>query len=296
MPARGNEGRGPGQGRGALVGPALGEVAVIEVGRIGRRNRLLGGGGGGEPVCPAVAPGAGAAEGSRPHSERIVKIRDLTPGPPTQLLRGSPQQNLHILEQARFVDELKSQHGMSLAEIARQLSRSKAWVSLRLGLIAPLSPVAREALFSGAFPVYSYLYSLRRFRRVNSQAEVDQFIGALRGQKLSVREIEGLAHGFFRGPEFFRKEILRGNFGLALEQMQQAPADPDSCSELERVFLHDLELTQKTMTRVITKSADPRLQSPAFLAQCNLLTAILLSQNQAFVKTLRHLHDHTAKT
>jgi hypothetical protein len=50
------------------------------------------------------------------------------------------------------------------------------------------------------------------------------------------------------------------------------------------------------MTRVITKSADPRLQSPAFLAQCNLLTAILLSQNQAFVKTLRHLHDHTAKT
>jgi hypothetical protein len=139
----------------------------------------------------------------------------------TQLLRGSPQQGLHLLEQARFVDELKSQHGMSAAEIAQQLSRSKAWVSLRLGLIAQLSPTAWEALFAGAFPVYSYLYSLGRFRRVNSQAEVDQFIGALRGKKLSVREIEGLARGFFRAPESFRQEILQGNFGLAL-QIQEA--------------------------------------------------------------------------
>jgi hypothetical protein len=214
----------------------------------------------------------------------------------TQLLRGSPHQGLHLLEQARFVDELKSQHGMSLAEIAQQLSRSKAWVSLRLGLIASLSPIAKDALFTGAFPVYSYLYSLRRFRRVNSQADIDQFIGALRGKKLSVREIEGLAHGFFRGPESFRQEILQGNFGLALRHIQEAPPDPDSCSEFERVFLHDLELTQKTMGRVMTKSLDPRLQSPPFLAQCNLLTALLLSQTTAFLKTLRHLHDHSAKT
>lgn len=214
----------------------------------------------------------------------------------TQLLRGSPHQGLHLLEQARFVDELKSQHGMGIAEIAQQLSRSKAWVSLRLGLIAQLSPTARDALFTGAFPVYSYLYSLRRFRRVNSQADIDQFISALRGKKLSVREIDGLAHGFFRGPESFRQEILQGNLALALEQIQQAPPDPDSCSDFERVFLHDLELTQKAMGRVMTKSLDPRLHSPAFLVQCNLLTAVLLSQTTAFVKTLRHLHDHTAKT
>lgn len=214
----------------------------------------------------------------------------------SQLLRGSPHQGLHLLEQARFVDELKSQHGLGIAEIAQALSRSKAWVSLRLGLIAQLSPTAREALFTGAFPVYSYLYSLRRFRRVNSQAEIDQFIGALRGKKLSVREIEGLAHGFFRGPESFRQEILQGNFGLALQHIQQAPSDPDSCSEFERVFLHDLEVTDKAMHRVMTKSLDPRLQSRAYLAQCNLLTAAVLSRAAAFLKTLRHLHDHTGKT
>jgi hypothetical protein len=84
-----------------------------------------------------------------------------------QLLRGSRHHALHLLEQARFVDELKTGRGMNVAEIAQQLSRSKAWVSLRLGLIAQLSPAVSQALFSGDFPVCAFLYSLRPFRRLN---------------------------------------------------------------------------------------------------------------------------------
>ena len=57
-----------------------------------------------------------------------------------QLLRGARHHALHLLEQARFVDELKTERGMSVAEIAQQLSRSKAWVSMRLGLMAEMSP------------------------------------------------------------------------------------------------------------------------------------------------------------
>lgn len=82
---------------------------------------------------------------------------------------------------------------------------------------------------------------------------------------------------------------------MALKQIQQAPPDPDSCSEFERVFLRDLELTQKAMKRVMTKSLDPQLQSAAYLAQCHLLTSFLLNQTTAFLKTLRHLNDHTSK-
>jgi len=37
-----------------------------------------------------------------------------------------------ILEQAAFIDELKNARQMSVAEIAAELSRSKAWVSVRL--------------------------------------------------------------------------------------------------------------------------------------------------------------------
>ncbi|MCZ7639299.1 MAG: hypothetical protein M5U12_26605 [Verrucomicrobia bacterium] len=87
-----------------------------------------------------------------------------------------------MLEQARFLDELKGTGGLSLAEIAQQVGRSPAWVSLRLGVLAELSPLVCGALFDGTFPVYSYLYTLRPFRRLNGAAAIDEFVAALRGK------------------------------------------------------------------------------------------------------------------
>lgn len=210
-----------------------------------------------------------------------------------QLLRASRPRALHLLEEARFVDELHGVRGLGIADIAEQLARSKAWVSLRLGLIAQLTPVVREALFAGDFPVYSYLYTLRPFRRLPEfgSEDLDAFVQVLRGKKLSVRQIEGLAHGFFRGPESFRAEILAGNLSLPLRQIEDVPRDPDACTEFERILLQDLELTGKSMLRVISKSRDPRLQSPPFLAQCHLLSATLLGRAGVFTQSLRHLHD-----
>jgi hypothetical protein len=208
-----------------------------------------------------------------------------------QLLRGAKDQSLSLLEQARFVDELKNTRDLSVPEIAAQLSRSKAWVSLRLGLLAHMSPVVREQLFAGAFPVYSYMYTLREFMRLNGAAQVDAFVQALSGKKLSIRQIEQLAHGFFRGPESFRAEILQGNVALALKHLDQAPPDPDGCSEFERVLLHDLEVLQKYQQRVSGKCADSRLKSRAFFAQAHLLTSGILSRTTAFHQTLTQFHD-----
>ena len=196
-----------------------------------------------------------------------------------------------LLEQARFVDELHKTRGLSVADLAEQLSRSKAWVSLRLGLLAKMSSNVREKLFAGAFPVYSYMYTLAEFRRLKGEAQVDSFITALSGKKLSVREIEQLAHGFFRGPESFQAEILQGNVALALKKMDQAPPDPDGCSEFERVVLHDLETLQKYQQRISGKCADPRLKTRAFLAQAHLLTGAILSRHTTFQKTLHQFHD-----
>jgi len=212
-----------------------------------------------------------------------------------RLLCGARDHGLHLLEEARFVAELNSERGMGIAEIAEQLSRSKAWVTVRLDLVAHLSPTVREALFSGAFPVYSYLYSLRGFRRLNPPADIDQFVAALRGKKLSVREIEGLAQGFFRGPASFRAEVLKGNLSLALQHLRGTPPDPDGCSEFERVFLADLERTHQGMLRVIGKSQDQRLQSGPFRVQCNLLTAAILGRGPVFLQLLRQLHDRTGQ-
>jgi predicted transcriptional regulator len=212
------------------------------------------------------------------------------------LLRAANDHALSLLEQARFLDELKAGCGLSVAEIAQQLSRSKAWVSLRLGVLAELSAVVREALFDGSFPVYSYLYTLRPFRRLNGSNALDEFVTALRGKKLSARQIELLAHGFFRGPESFREEIRKGNLTLPLQQLQDLPEDPDGCSEFERLFLADLEQAQKVLIRLMTKSPDQRLSSRPFRAQAHLLCAGLLSRLPAFSKTIRTVYDYCGQT
>src|ERR1035437_7016719 len=104
-----------------------------------------------------------------------------------------------------------------------------------------------------------------------------------------------LAHGCFRGPESFRREILQGNLALPLERMRQVPQSADGCNEFERVLLGDLELTQKYMQRVMGKSQDRRLVSRAFHAQSHLLSAGILSRSRAFFHTLRQLHDRNGQ-
>jgi hypothetical protein len=213
------------------------------------------------------------------------------------LLRTAKNRSLNILEQARFLDELKHVRHLSVAAIATELSVSKAWVSMRLGLLGEMSPNVRQELFRGAFPVYAYMGVVRQFMRMNGvrKHEIEQFVLALSGKDLSVRDIEQLAHGCFRGPPALRQEILQGNVAVSLAQMQQVPADPQGCSEFERVVLQDLDLLQKYMQRVMGKSQDPRLRSRVFHAQSHLLTAAILSRATAFFQTLRQLHDRNGQ-
>jgi hypothetical protein len=169
---------------------------------------------------------------------------------------------------------------------------------MRLGLLSEMSEPVRQQLFAGAFPVYCYMYLMRQFMRMNGvkAEQVQEFILAVSGKGLSVREIEQLAHGFFRGPESFREEIRKGNLALPLERMRQMPQSPDACSEFERILLGDLELTQKYMQRVMGKSQEQnKLTSRAFHAQCHLLTAGILSRSQAFLHALRQLHDRNGQ-
>ena len=214
------------------------------------------------------------------------------------LLSRSNQTSLSILEQARFVEELKSVRQMSVAEIASELSVSKAWVSMRLGLMSEMCERVRAELFKGTFPVYAYMYALRTFMRMNGVKpdQIEQFVLALSGKKLSVREIELLAQGFFRGPESFRQAVLQGQVALPLHQMKDLVEHAEGCSAFEQAMLGDLEITQKYMQRVMGKSQDERLQSRAFHAQSHLLTAGILSRKQAFYDSVRQLHDRNGQT
>jgi hypothetical protein len=211
-------------------------------------------------------------------------------------LMHAKQKTLSILEQARFVVELISMHDMSMAEVAEMLSRSKAWVSMRRGLLTEMSQAVQEILFRGAFPVYSYMVTLRPFMRINGvgQQELERFVQAVAGKKLSVREIELLAHGYFRGPASLREAVDQGNWKWSLEQMQ-TPEDPEGCNDFERALLRELERLLKSIGRVMTQCDSPRLQTRAFHAQANLLAASLLSRREAFFQKMEEFHDRSGR-
>jgi hypothetical protein len=211
------------------------------------------------------------------------------------LMRVAKQKTLSILEQARFVVELLSMHDMSLADVAETLSRSKAWVSMRRGLLTEMSQAVQEILFRGAFPVYSYMATLRPFMRMNGvgRQEIERFVQAVSGQQLSVREIELLAHGYFRGPTSLRESIDQGNWKWSLQQMQTVPEDPEGCNDVERGLLRELQRLLKSIGNVVARCDDPRLQTRTFYAQANLLVAGLLSRRESFFKKMEEFHDRS---
>jgi hypothetical protein len=210
------------------------------------------------------------------------------------LMRVSKDKSLSILEQARFVADLLTVHQMSPAEVAQTLSRSKGWVSMRRTLLQEMSPVVRQILFRGTFPVYSYMYTLRPFRRMSAAREqVERFVQAVSGKRLSVREIELLAHGYFRGPDALREMIDAGKLGWSLEQMKNVPEDTEGCNEFERALLRDFQVLGKSMQRVADRCHDPRLCSRAFYAQANLLAGGLLSNLTSFQEHLKAFYDRS---
>jgi hypothetical protein len=213
------------------------------------------------------------------------------------LMRASSDKALGILEQARFIVDLLTLHGMNLAEVAETLGRSKAWVSMRRSLLEEMSQSIQEILFRGAFPVYSYMYTLHAFRRMNAvaQQQLERFVKAVAGKRLSVRDIELLAHAYFQGPASLREAIDAGKLSWPLEQMKRVPDDVEGCSEFERVLLKDLQIVGKYLRRVVMKCQDARLKSRAFHAQAHLLSGGLLSSLGSFQERIKEFHDRCGR-
>ena len=214
------------------------------------------------------------------------------------LLSARRQRTLSILEQARFVAELLNAHEMTIADVAEMLSRSKAWVSTRRNLLTQMSPAIQQILFRGAFPAYSYMVTLRPvLRRYGGAPKANEsFVQAVAGTKLSVREIELLAHGYFRGTPSLRQAIDQGNWKWTLDQMQAVGEDPEGLSEFERGLLRDLERLLQAMQKVMTRCDSSRLQTRGFYAQANLLLASLLGRRESFFKKMEEFYDRSGRT
>ena len=215
-----------------------------------------------------------------------------------EMIRMSNATSLGILEQAKLMDELKSVHHMSVSEIAGLVDKSKGWVGMRVGLIGQMSPLVMGKIFDGKFPVYAYMYTLRPFIRMNgvNKKEIDEFVGSVAGKKLSIRDIEILAHGYFKGGDELRKQIKDGDIVWALSRLKQTSSNADDCTELERQVLRELEITQKYMQRVTCKSQDKRFATSGFFAQANLLSGGILRQLDPFAQAIRQFYDRSRQT
>lgn len=172
------------------------------------------------------------------------------------LIRLSNDKTLNILEQAVFVDELKRSFALSVTEIANRLERSKAWVSVRLGILGEMSVYIREEVFAGRFPLRVFMYTLRKFTRVNKikSASVDRFVKSVTGKGLSQRDIEKLAYGYFRGGDRLKEQIEAGKLEVPLKRLKEQTGsvytELPELTEAERRFIHDLELAQKYVSRI----------------------------------------------
>ena len=212
-----------------------------------------------------------------------------------RLMQREKQVGLNALEEARFIEQLVSVHRMSVADIAAELHRSKAWVSMRRGLLTEMTGAVRELLSQGKFPVHAYLHTLRPFTRVNgvSSAEIEQFIRALAGQSVSLRDIQLLADSCFRGPAALREAILQGNWRWSLQQIKETLGRAGACTASEQRLLRDLSQASKLLAQLTSRSTHAGHSTPAFLVEAELLAGGLLSQLPIFQQSLERLRDRS---
>ena len=213
------------------------------------------------------------------------------------MLRVSEAKPLSILEQAKLVEALQGACHLSLTDIARLLDKSKAWVSVRSGMIREISPTVMNRVFSGQFPLYAYMYILRPFMRINGvkTKDIDEFVDLVSGRNLSIRDLKLLAGGYFKGSEEYRRQIKKGSISWVLSSLKETSPRADAVSSSEQALIKDLELTLKYMQRINLGSKNDGYKSNDFLAQANLLAGAILRQMDNFKEAVEEIHDKSGK-
>jgi len=215
-----------------------------------------------------------------------------------KLLRFSSGKGLSAVEEAGLVNELHQVHQLSMVEIARRLGRSVSWVSLRLGLLHEMGDKVRERIFSGDFPVRSYMYSLRHFTRVKSgvfKEAVSAFVGCVSGKGLSSRDIDRLAQAYFKGDAMMKSQIEKGELDWTLRQLKEGDAGVaqprNNLSELESRVLSQLETVCAYSIKLSYGLKDTRLVSNDFFVHGAKVAQKVLTNWDGFHHTLREFYD-----
>jgi hypothetical protein len=210
-----------------------------------------------------------------------------------KLIRTSIARPITILEQAKMIDELQKVHGMAHGDIADLLQKSKSWVSMRAGILGEMTDYVGKRVFNGDFPVYSFMYTLRKFIRMNSIAkkEIDEFVKLVAGKGLSIRDINLLANGFFKGSDDLRQQIKEGNITWGLDQLKKSSVRTTECTSAEQMMLKDLESVQRYMQKITYGARADSIDSDTFQVQASLLVQGIIDIMDNFMIAVRDLND-----
>ena len=213
-----------------------------------------------------------------------------------RLMRDSFTKEMNIIEQVKLIEVLKSTHGLSMAEIAVQLEKSKAWVSVRAAMSRTLSATVSKNILSGKFPARSYLYTILPFTRVNKikSEEIDRFISRVAGNNLTTREVALLAREYFTGSAQMKKQIEKGQLQWGLEYLKKEQSTETAlCLPPEQSLLVCLEKVSSDMRKLRFQCGNLSLKSNHFMAQANLLTQSILNELEDFIPAIRSLYDRS---
>jgi len=217
-----------------------------------------------------------------------------------ELIRTSNSKKLDTLEEALLIDELINVYNMSTADIASYVDRSKSWVSVRTGIVDDMSEIVKDKVFNGKFPVYSFMYTLRPFIRINGKnmKEIDEFVNLLAGKNISIREIDQLAQVYFnKNKQDLKEQIKKGNIVWLLDRLKNKKKQKiETCTEIEREMLKTLEILQRYIQKCILKCQDERFSSNEFFAQANILIEGIVKQMDIFSKAIKDFYDRTRQT
>ena len=123
----------------------------------------------------------------------------------------------------------------------------------------------------------------------------DDFVGAVSGKHLSIRDIELLAQGYFRGSNEFREQIKKADIKWGLNLLKEKARLGDALYGGRSEVAQDLEVTQKYMQRVTCMVKDDRCGSNAFYAQAHLVAEGILRCRELFSRAMKEFHDRSGQ-
>jgi ParB/RepB/Spo0J family partition protein len=117
------------------------------------------------------------------------------------------QRTRSVLEEAWLLRELVEGHARTQAMLARELGRTKSWVSRRLALVRVLPDPVQEAVRAGRIPAHGAMKYLVPLARANTAGAI-RLVERLGTEPVTVRQIERIYGAWRAGDGEQRARIL----------------------------------------------------------------------------------------